>query len=143
MGCKRPHLGCGKRHSAQMWRDIDSGKGGSREGPWAAVGHPSDPVRPAPANLGSEVAPFSTLIVRRRRGANGLLNWFQQAACKGKTDPFFSSHPGDVARARKLCGDCPVRSECLDLAMSDLNLQGVWAGLTAQERQKLRWGRVA
>jgi hypothetical protein len=48
-----------------------------------------------------------------------------------------------VAGARKVCADCPVRSECFDFAMSDLDLYGVWAGLTAQERQKLRWGRVA
>ena len=105
--------------------------------------HRSDSLRPAPASLGSDVAPFSTLTGRRCREANGLLNWVQQAACKGKTGRFFSNHPGDVAGARKVCADCPVRSECFDFAMSDLNLHGVWAGLTAQERQKLRWGRVA
>ena len=68
------------------------------------------------------------------------MDWLQQAACKGKTRPFFSRDVEDLARARKLCAGCPVRDECFEYAMSDLNLQGVWAGLTAMERRELGWG---
>ncbi len=68
------------------------------------------------------------------------MDWLQQAACKGKTDPFFSKHMDDLVFARHLCAGCPVRDECFDYAMSDLNLHGVWAGLSAEERRDLRWG---
>jgi WhiB family transcriptional regulator, redox-sensing transcriptional regulator len=71
------------------------------------------------------------------------LDWRQQAACKGETDPFFSRDAADLARARTLCAGCPVRDECFECAMSDPNLQGVWAGFTAKERRELGWGRVA
>ena len=46
-------------------------------------------------------------------GANPL-EWIQQAACKGKTGPFFSRYVEDLARARVLCAGCPVRAECLE-----------------------------
>jgi WhiB family transcriptional regulator, redox-sensing transcriptional regulator len=68
------------------------------------------------------------------------LEWLQQAACKGKTGSFFSKHPNDLAFARELCASCPVRDECFEHAMSDLNLHGVWAGLTSEQRRELRWG---
>lgn len=71
------------------------------------------------------------------------MDWRQQAACKGKTSPFFSRDVEDLAQARRLCAGCSVRDECFEYAMSDRNLQGVWAGLTARERRELGWGRVA
>ncbi len=72
-----------------------------------------------------------------------MLDWLQYAACKGKTGPFFSRYADDVALARKLCAGCPVREECLDHAMSDLSLVGLWAGLTADERRAHHWGTAA
>ena len=75
---------------------------------------------------------------RGHRGANGLFEWFQQAACKGETAAFFSKIGADLARARELCGGCPVQGKCFDHAMENPALEGVWAGVTATERRHLR-----
>ena len=66
--------------------------------------------------------------VRHGRG-QGVRTWFTGAS-------------ETVERARAICGGCAVRAECVRYAMSDPDLDGVWAGLTAKERREMRW-RVA
>jgi WhiB family redox-sensing transcriptional regulator len=40
----------------------------------------------------------------------------------------------DIARARTICGACPVRPRCLDFALSTRQSHGIWGGLTTEER---------
>ncbi len=45
--------------------------------------------------------------------------------------------------ARRICGHCPVRSECLDYALSGADTwngvsTGIWGGTTPPERALLR-----
>ncbi|AZM92743.1 MULTISPECIES: WhiB family transcriptional regulator [unclassified Streptomyces] len=44
------------------------------------------------------------------------------------------------AQAKRLCSACPVREVCLRHALSTQEPYGVWGGLTARERRKLRTG---
>ncbi len=46
--------------------------------------------------------------------------------------------------ARRICGMCPVRDECLEHALSDPEPEyfGMWGGATPQERQEMRMGRM-
>lgn len=44
----------------------------------------------------------------------------------------------DMARAREVCERCPVARDCLDEALSDPTLQGVWAGTTPRQRETMR-----
>jgi len=69
--------------------------------------------------------------------------WMQQGLCRGMTAVFFSTAPSNLERARAICAGCPVREECLQYALGDAELEGVWAGLTAKERRAMRRGRVA
>jgi WhiB family redox-sensing transcriptional regulator len=39
-----------------------------------------------------------------------------------------------IARAKQICGACPVLSTCRDHALSCAEQHGVWGGLTAGER---------
>jgi WhiB family redox-sensing transcriptional regulator len=39
--------------------------------------------------------------------------------------------------AKEVCNDCPVRLRCFDYALS-AQMQGIWGGTTAEERQALR-----
>lgn len=47
------------------------------------------------------------------------------------------------AEARAICDDCPVRQACLDFAMADPSLKGVWGGTTDRDRKRLRKHRAA
>jgi len=70
--------------------------------------------------------------------------WHQDAACRGEgVRAFFSGVHVDIQRARAVCRECPVQAPCLQYAMGDADLEGVWAALTAKERRAMRRARVA
>ncbi len=71
--------------------------------------------------------------------------WRAAAACKDlDTELFFPNGEGEglqsqVEQARRVCTSCPVRDECLDFALTTRQEDGVWGGLTEEERR--RWRR--
>ncbi|GAA1714726.1 WhiB family transcriptional regulator [Brachybacterium phenoliresistens] len=71
------------------------------------------------------------------------LEWMDQALCREvDTGIFFPSKGGSTTAARKVCGSCPVRAECLELALQD-TLDGIWGGTTPNERKAMRRKRAA
>jgi WhiB family transcriptional regulator, redox-sensing transcriptional regulator len=67
--------------------------------------------------------------------------WMREGICS-QTDPdaWVSdlTVPTQVAALKKICGSCPVQSECLSYALKE-NLQyGVWGGTTPSERRAAR-----
>ena len=50
----------------------------------------------------------------------------------------------EAAAAIAVCAGCPVRGECLELALRNwaIGQFGVWGGTVPAEREKLRAGRV-
>jgi hypothetical protein len=48
-----------------------------------------------------------------------------------------------AAEARKLCAGCEVKNECLAFALDTGEEWGVWGGLTARDRKKLRKNSAA
>ena len=70
------------------------------------------------------------------------------AACNdgtGLTALFFSEDLYDIARAKHLCGTCPVKTRCLDGALERREPWGVWGGelflnghVLAQKRRRGR-----
>jgi WhiB family redox-sensing transcriptional regulator len=74
-------------------------------------------------------------------------DWVSQAVCKGvpnATKIFFLERGMNSNAAKKICGTCPVTSECLEYALS-FNLHedsfGIFGGMTPQEREDLRRDR--
>ena len=72
--------------------------------------------------------------------------WRDRAACRD-TSPelFFPIGTTGVAldqidAAKRVCGQCPVASECLEFALATNQEAGVWGGLTEEERRRLRKG---
>lgn len=65
--------------------------------------------------------------------------WHQQALC-AQTDPdaFFPENGFTSADARKVCGRCPVRDECLQWALDHNETWGVWGGVSARGRRDMR-----
>jgi WhiB family redox-sensing transcriptional regulator len=65
--------------------------------------------------------------------------WMQDAACRGRgVDAFFDDDPARVDAARGICADCPVRAQCLEFALADRSLTGIWAGTDDGERRRIR-----
>ncbi len=48
--------------------------------------------------------------------------------CRRDPDLWFADTPAELERAKTLCGDCPVRGECLAGALSRGEPWGVWGG---------------
>lgn len=69
----------------------------------------------------------------------GELAWQVDALC-AQTDPeaFFPEKGGSTRDAKKVCGACAVKQECLDYALSNDERFGIWGGLSERERRKLK-----
>jgi len=77
----------------------------------------------------------------------GHADWREAGAC-AQLDPdlFFpisSTGPAreQIARAKAICGACPVRRPCLEFALEHDLAHGIWGGTTPQDRQARRRGR--
>jgi WhiB family transcriptional regulator, redox-sensing transcriptional regulator len=46
----------------------------------------------------------------------------------GDPDLWFADNPTDLERAKALCADCPIRSQCLAAALKRGEPWGVWGG---------------
>lgn len=84
-----------------------------------------------------------TDITWLHREANGA--WVDDAACAGwPSSWWFSalrrgrpSTGGDGAKALAICTQCPVRAECLAVALERSEV-GIWGGTTDAERERMR-----
>jgi WhiB family redox-sensing transcriptional regulator len=65
--------------------------------------------------------------------------WTADAACNGLDPDMFFPQKGETSRpAKQVCLGCPVREECLSMAV-ELNLGfGIFGGLSARERRVVR-----
>lgn len=83
--------------------------------------------------------------------SRGGEDWRDSAACLPSNDVnpewFFNEGRGDVSRfnnaAKSVCFSCPVKRKCLDYAMGAGVTDGIFGGLTPEERKALRLARRA
>lgn len=77
-------------------------------------------------------------------GYSAETEWQARALC-AQTDPeLFHPKRGHPCRdARRVCGACEVRVECLAYALAVPETDGVWGGLTYRERRRLGKRREA
>lgn len=70
--------------------------------------------------------------------------WRDFAVCV-QTDPeaFFPEKGGSVNLAKKICGGCFVREQCLEYALEHDERFGVWGGLSEHARRRLKRERGA
>lgn len=65
--------------------------------------------------------------------------WMRDAACAEHPPAWwFPTRGANTTAARSVCRRCLVRDECLEYALADPELAGVWGGLTERDRQRLR-----
>ncbi len=66
------------------------------------------------------------------------LEWQDRARCRDYDVGVFFPEKGESARAAKrVCMGCDVREECLEYALRRREGEGVWGGLTTEERRRL------
>ena len=67
------------------------------------------------------------------------LGWQERALC-AQTDPeaFFPEKGGSTREAKRVCGSCEVRAECLGYALENDERFGIWGGLSERERRRLK-----
>jgi len=67
--------------------------------------------------------------------------WRQDAACRDlEIDIFFPVDEMDEAslEAKAICEICPVVDTCLQYSLATNQAEGVWGGLDASERRRMR-----
>jgi WhiB family redox-sensing transcriptional regulator len=68
--------------------------------------------------------------------------WRYKAACADRDTDFWFPTDTNISpaarRALEICRECPVRTECLDHAMTTPEFHGIWGGMTAPQRHELR-----
>lgn len=68
--------------------------------------------------------------------------WIAGALCAQIDPELFFPETGGGEAAKKICGCCPVREECLDYALTRREEWGVWGGLSTSERRR-KWETVS
>jgi len=75
--------------------------------------------------------------------------WQAAGACLSADPEIFFPVSGtgasapQIAQARRICGRCPVRRECLDFAMSSGEMHGIWGGTNPEDRTRTRRAEAA
>lgn len=75
-----------------------------------------------------------------------VLPWYNRAACVGQPTDLFYGPPAETGRERQVreraakavCRRCPVRSDCLNTAITAEADVGVWGGKNGKERASER-----
>lgn len=70
-----------------------------------------------------------------------VLDWQDHALCTDVDHDIFFPEKDDLATlrtAQQVCADCPVRTQCLEHALTHGEQAGVWGGVSAAARRRLR-----
>lgn len=68
-------------------------------------------------------------------------SWARLGRCRtAPVSLFFPTQGDDVRHAKALCRGCPVLAECRTFALTYPSLQGVWAAMSEQERERMHAG---
>jgi len=80
------------------------------------------------------------IIEPRRFESYEELVWKEQASCKGMLETFFPKRGENktVNRAKAVCSICPVQEECLNYALENGDVHGVWGGKSERQRRAIR-----
>jgi WhiB family redox-sensing transcriptional regulator len=65
--------------------------------------------------------------------------WKQLGLCN-QVDPdlWFPDRGASAREPQRICGDCPVRAECLEYALETDQRFGIWGGTSEQERRRIK-----
>jgi WhiB family redox-sensing transcriptional regulator len=65
------------------------------------------------------------------------------AACRNyDTKLFFPDKDDSEDLAKEICNDCPIRISCLNFAINNNEKEGIWGGMNAAQRIKIKNERI-
>jgi WhiB family redox-sensing transcriptional regulator len=114
---------------------------------WQTSAKEPDKVKWGVARSKSPLNPFPHYVPDGLHESLWDWTWRKRAACAGEDPELFYKPeatrvypPEQLHKAKAICGGCSVREQCLAVAMaiSAPSDDGVWGGLTEDERQALR-----
>ena len=75
--------------------------------------------------------------------------WLSAGACQSADPEIFFPVSGSgaaapqIEQALRICADCRVRRECLEFAMNNSEMHGIWGGTTPEDRTRARRSEAA
>ena len=65
--------------------------------------------------------------------------WKLEGVCR-TVDPdlWYPENSSPAWEAKRLCRNCPVVTQCLEYALDNKEMFGIWGGLSPRERQRIR-----
>ena len=73
-------------------------------------------------------------------------SWMEQAACRGVDPDLFFPQRGEMTgrehEAVRVCRGCMVRIDCLEYALDNTIMYGIWGGLSERQRRRIRRQRA-
>jgi WhiB family transcriptional regulator, redox-sensing transcriptional regulator len=70
------------------------------------------------------------------------IGWLRRGACKSSDPELFfplAASPVQEAQAKAVCATCQVLAECRSYALKAGETDGIWGGLTPEERRRTRF----
>jgi WhiB family transcriptional regulator, redox-sensing transcriptional regulator len=70
------------------------------------------------------------------------IGWLRKGACESSDPELFfplAPTPAQEARAKAVCAGCQVLTECRSYALKAGEADGIWGGLTPEERRRSRF----
>ena len=64
--------------------------------------------------------------------------WSDEAACRSSDLNFFPDRGSPIHEQKAVCMSCPCRTDCLEYALEQTIIHGIWGGTSARERRTLR-----
>ena len=65
--------------------------------------------------------------------------WMIDAKClDADPEAFFPEKGGSTREAKRICGACAVREQCLEYALANDERFGIWGGMSERERRRLK-----
>jgi WhiB family transcriptional regulator, redox-sensing transcriptional regulator len=70
--------------------------------------------------------------------------WIDRAICPTTApNQFFAEKGGPAGAAKRVCAGCPVTQDCLEFALRNKEMYGIWGGASPKERRQMLRGAPA
>jgi WhiB family transcriptional regulator, redox-sensing transcriptional regulator len=85
-----------------------------------------------------QIPTFKATMDETYRPDHHTPTWMLHGRCRTLSpSEFFPSDGVGVERARRICADCAVKTECLEYALTYRIDHGVWGGCSERERRRI------